>query len=320
VIARSFAAGLLLVMLCAAGDAAAQVTARARLDSTEFLVGDPIGIRLEVSHPEGTILRTVVPDTSGGFVILSRPGFEAKSPTTSVGMLVLARYDSGQVAIGPVKVLYALAGDTAGRVTATNSLAVTVATVAVDTSKQIRDLKPPLSIPWSFWEAAAIFAGLVVLAAAGWFGYRYWRRRREKTPGEEPVVPQRPAHVIALEALAVLKAKKLWQQGKVKEYYSEATDILRRYIEQRYGVPALEETTDGILEGLQKHQFRTDLLSRVDAVLRRADMVKFARQQPGIPEHEKTFTEVAEVVETTKVSSMTPPAGGEGWVETHGGS
>lgn len=298
------------------GPVQAQVTARARLDSTEFLVGDPISVRLEVSHPNGASIRAIRPDTTEGFTVLEQSALEAKAPTASVGVVVFARYDSGQAAINPITILYTLPGDTAVRATGTNPLVVTTHTMRVDTSQAIRDLKPPLTIPYTLIEIAGMIAAVLAAAAIGWFGYRYWRRRRRRATGEEPSPPPRPAHIIALEALADLKARRLWQQGKIKEFYSEVTDILRRYIEHRYGIPALEETTDGIIDGLTQQRFRTDLLGQVDAMLRRADLVKFARRQPDMTEHEETFAIVHHVVEVTKVTTMTPPDA----LETHGSS
>ena len=74
----------------------------------------------------------------------------------------------------------------------------------------------------------------LVVLALGYLGYRYWKKRKAASGDAAYTPPPRPAHIIAIDELGALKAKKLWQQGHVKEYYSELTEILRRYFENRY--------------------------------------------------------------------------------------
>jgi hypothetical protein len=301
----------LLLLACAAGPALAQISARARIDSTEFFVGDPITVHVDLHHPEGTVLRRAEFDTSSGFVVLQAHPFGTPGPTLTRGEYVVARYDSVQTVIPPVTVWYSLPGDTATRTVSTNQLVVTVRTVQVDTSQQFKDLKPPLAVPIS-WLEVAIYAGSVLLLAVlGWLAYRFWKKRQARRSGEEYHPPARPAHVIALEELATLKEKQLWQQGKIKEYYSELTEILRRYFEHRYAHPALEETTDEILSGLQKLRFPSDMLVRIETLLRRADLAKFAKQRPAVTEHEDSMAAVYDVVDRTKIVAMTPVPSGE---------
>ena len=297
--------GVAACLLCAAS-AQAQVSARARVDSTEYLVGDPITVHLDLHHPEGTVFHRAAFDTTGGFAVLEAHPLGSPGPTLTRGEYVIARYDSVQAVIPPVTIWYSLPGDTARRTAKTNQLVVSVRTVQVDTSQQFKDLKPPLSIPISWRELVLYGGAFLLLAVLLWLGYRTWKKRRARRTGEEYHPPERPAHTIALEELARLKEKKLWQQGKIKEYYSELTEILRRYLEHRYSQPALEETTDEILVGLQKLRFPAEMLNRVETLLRRADLAKFAKQRPAVSEHEDSMAVVYDVVDRTKIVPMTP--------------
>ena len=79
-----------------------------------------------------------------------------------------------------------------------------------------------------------------------------------------------------------IKDEKLWQQGKTKQYYSEVTETLRTYIENRFGIPAMEQTSD---ETLESFRFRRDLLrektlENLRQILKMADLVKFAKYKP----------------------------------------
>jgi hypothetical protein len=282
------------------------VSARAWVDSTDYLLGDPITVHVVVDHPNGAKVQPVLEDTLVGFALLSRiPPSPQGENATSTGV-VIARYDSGAATIPPLVYFYNVPGAAPDTVS-TPPVAITIHTVPVDTSQAFKDLKPPLSVPWTLAEIA-IYVGIVLLVAAlCYLAYWYWKRRKRTKKGEVYVPPPKAPHLLAYEELAVLKEKKLWQQGLTKQYYSEATEILRRYVERRYAVMALEETTDEILDGLRSKQLSKDVMAETEKILRRADLVKFAKYEPGIPEHEEMIVVVHDVVDKTKPVPMTPP-------------
>ena len=290
-----------------------RLTAHAHADSSSYLVGDYINIRVDLLHPRGAALRTALGDSAGGFLVLQRKPITSTSDTTSTTAFVVAKYDSGLATFPPVDFLVTTPGDTAVRTVSTNPVVLTVRTVAVDTSKDFRDLKPPLSIPISLAEI--LTWGGIVLAAAVilYLLWRYLQKRKARRAARDSgyVPPARPAHEIAFEQLALLKEKKLWQQGLIKQYYSEATEIFRRYLENRYTLQAMEETTDEILGGLRKLRFPEPMIETADRILRRADLVKFAKFEPGIADHEEMLTVIHDFVDRTKIVHMTPVPAGE---------
>ncbi len=282
------------------------VTAHAWVDSTNFQVGDAITIHVIVSHPRGVAIQPPAGDSLGPLVVLQHTPVTHQNDSTAMTGLVVAYYDSGSVTVPPVLVPYAVPGDTTGRFAPTNPLTIAVHTVAVDTSKAFRDLKPPMSIPITLAEIA-LYAGIAIVAAAlAYLAYRYWKKRKERLAGIQPELPARPADILALEELGALKEKKLWQQGKVKEYYSEATEIIRRYFERRYAVRALEETTDEILGALKGVSAPPKALECAMKMLQLADLVKFAKFTPGIPDHEELMTLAYDIIEHTKPVIMSP--------------
>lgn len=285
---------------------AQEVTAHARIDSTEYLVGDAITVHVTLSHPPGMTFQPMVGDSLGTFTVIGRAPFRQQGQTETATEYVVAKYDSGRAVIPALSFLYSLPGDTGSRTVRTNALFASVRTVPVDTAAEIKDLKPPSSIPIPLWEIALYAAAVLLAGALGYFLYRWWIKRRESRGGEAFIPPSRPAHVIALEELGRLKDRHLWQQGLIKQYYSEVTEIFRRYIENRYRLMALEETTDEILDGLRKLRMSEDLLGRGSEILRRADLVKFAKHQPGVAEHEETMKFVYDFVDRTKITEMTP--------------
>jgi len=296
---------------------AQEVTARAQIDSTQYLVGDAITVHVTLSHPAGITFQPTGGDSLGSFTVIGREPFRQRGETETLTEVVVAKYDSGGAAIPAISFLYSLPGDSGSRTVSTNDLFASVRTVPVDTAQEIRDLKPPLSIPIPLWEIA-LYAGAVLLACAlGYFLYRYWKKKRQAQGGETSIPSLRPAHIIALEELGRLKDRHLWQQGLIKQYYSEVTEIFRRYVENRYRLMALEETTDEILDGLRKLRMSDDLLGRGRDILRQADLVKFAKHQPGVAEHEETMKYVYDFVDRTKIVEMTPVPASEAKGKAH---
>jgi hypothetical protein len=283
------------------------VSARAWVDSTDYLLGDPITVHVLVEHPRGAKVEPVLEDTLAGFALLQRlPPTPEGENATATGVVV-ARYDSGSASVPSLVYFYSVPGAAPDTVS-TPPVAIRIHTVPVDTSKAFMDLKPPLSVPWTLAEIALYVGVVLLLAAMGYLAYWYWKRRKRTQRGEVYTPPAKPAHVLAYEELSSLKEKKLWQQGLIKQYYTEVTEVLRRYVERRFSVMALEETTDEILTGLRSKKLDNGVLEETEKILRRADLVKFAKYQPAIPEHEEMMVVVYDVVDKTKVVATTAVA------------
>src|SRR3546814_10686818 len=107
-------------------------------------------------------------------------------------------------------------------------------------------------------------------------------KKRKKAPAPPPAetLPDIPPHELALGKLQALRDRKLWQQGAVKPYHSELSDILRDFLERRYRIPAMEQTTDDIFAALAATDMPEGQKARLRQVLPLAALVKFARHQP----------------------------------------
>ena len=171
----------------------------------------------------------------------------------------------------------------------------------VDTTQAIKPIIGPLKIPIGFremlpWILAALAVILIVIA-----GIWYVRKRKKKEPVFR-IKPKAvlPPHERALHELEKLRVKKLWQNGQVKEYHSELTEILRRYIEDRFAVPALEQTSAEIAASLTNHAgCPAGSLAELISLLVLADMVKFAKAKPLATENDASFTHAVEFVRAT---------------------
>jgi hypothetical protein len=276
-------------------------TARAWADSSVFFVGDPISVHVEITHSDALDISALVGDTLGSFHLLTRNPIEKLSKSVTTTTFVVATYDSGRAILPPLQFRYSRSDDSTLQTVETNPLLFTVRLVEVDTTKEIKDIKPPLSIPLTAAEISLIIGAIVGLALLIYAFYNYRKRKKEQKPEERYVPPPKQAHVMALEELALLKEKRLWQQGLIKPYYSEVTEIVRRYFENRFGFMSLEKTTDETMDDLRRFASAQSILEPTDRILRRADLVKFAKFQPSIPEHEEMLTVAFEIVEKTRV-------------------
>ena len=175
-------------------------------------------------------------------------------------------------------------------------------------SKVIKDIKAPLGAPLTFKEMLPWILGGIVVALIIYFIFYYLRRRKQAKPlFQIKSKPKIPPHRKALEAFDKLKNEKLWQNGKVKTYHTELTDIIRVYLEERYNIMAVEMTTDEILEALKKHTIDKKSMEKLDQTLVLADFVKFAKLQPLPLEHDMSLNNSVEFVKDTMHRAMENP-------------
>jgi hypothetical protein len=284
--------------------AAQDVGLVARTDSDTFAIGSWIDV-----HVDGRLSASVdsivpaVRDSAGPFEVISVER-ERMNPKWVVRLMTI---DSGKVFIPPIPFDYKLKGDTLVRTASTNSLLVTVTGVAIDPKGEIKDIKPPLYAPWLFEDFLPYAIGLFVIAllAAGYYYYRMRIQKKKDILADVKVVI--PPHTEAFTALRVLEEKKLWQQGFVKEYYSEVTEIIRRFFEKRWSIIALELTTDEILLQMKHIPEALAVWKQMESFFLIADLVKFAKYQPSPAEHENELRTAYDIVRAMiPITSVAP--------------
>ncbi len=306
---RTFIFFVLLFLLTAGYGQDALVSAK--LDTNAMLIGDHVGLTLKYSGPaKSQVLWPFMPDTIlGSITVIGRGKIDTsftadKKSVTYSQQLNITCYDSGFYTIPAIPFKYRILPDTSGVVATTTMMLLAVHTVKVDTTLAIKPIIGPLKIPISFremlpWILAAL---VVVLLIIGGIWYYNKRRKSEPVFRLKPKVVLLP-HELALRELEKLRVKKLWQAGKVKEYHSELTEIIRKYIEDRFQVPALEQTSAEILESLHNNSGCPPAsLDKLVSFLVLADMVKFAKAQPLPLENEKSLNDGIEFVHDTTQS------------------
>ncbi|MDE6827825.1 MAG: hypothetical protein K2P46_03790, partial [Alistipes sp.] len=216
----------------------------------------------------------------------------------------MAVFEEGHHDFGTAEVFYA-DKNIVDTLRSENDLTLDVATFQIDsTSQSIYDLKPQRALPFRLGEIrgyllwgllAAI--GLALLAA----GVLCWLRRRGSTLGGLfAAAPALPPHVEAIRALEELHNRKLWQNNRHKQYYSGLTDILRTYIARRWEIGAMEMTSDEIIAAMRSIELPDKARADLTAILRDADLVKFAKATPDAGQNEADYLKAYYFVEETK--------------------
>lgn len=173
----------------------------------------------------------------------------------------------------------------------------------VDTALAITDIKDIQDAPIWWWGIIRwILLGLLLIGLGIGIYYlvRYIRKHKTGATEEEEQVPLRPAEEVALEKLDEIKAEKIWQDGKVKEYHTELTDVIREYISRRYEVSSTEKTSDETLRELKPlMKEQKDLFDRLRKMLSLADLVKFAKWTTTPDENESALLTAYDFVRET---------------------
>ncbi len=157
-----------------------------------------------------------------------------------------------------------------------------------------------MKVPLDYWRLLRwILIGILVVAAAG-VGYYFYRKHRKGEPLFHKTVI-RPAHEIALERLQALKTTDLDQMEQYKTFFTELSNIVREYIENRYFVKALEETSTELLQSMQELELDAETLQKLQNVLQMSDLVKFAKFVPGKAEVESSLQDAESFIHMTKL-------------------
>lgn len=287
--------------------AAAPVSVKASLDSAYILMGKQTVLNLEIVQDRGTqgafinnngdtltreveVIRALKPDTTD----LGNNREEIKRE------LVIQSFDSGLYTIPPF--VYVAGKDTF----TSNALALKVIPVPVDSMATIHDYAGVVKPNTRIWDYLPDFIVdywwifiIVLLCAAGifvWMRYIKGKKAIPLVPKKKPV----PPYELAMQQLNRLKSEKLCENGHEKEYYTRLTEILRIYLDKRFGINAMEMTSTQIMHHLQSNDDTKTSAPVMKQILEMADFVKFAKVRPLPDDNQKAFNNAVTFVENTK--------------------
>ena len=270
-------------------DASAEVVFDATVDRDTLTVGDPVRLSLRIRREPGDAA-----------VLLQNEGFLApfevrrQVPSAVREMsegrveeslaFELAVYQVGVIEV-PSLVLQVRTAEGDSGLIISDPIPVIVRSVKPAEMMDIRDVKPPVDIeagiPGWFWFAVAVL--VAVAAGTLW----YWKRRSRKPKVEPP-----PPPIVWPDEVAKILRMQLVEKGAFKRYYSLLSEVMRRYLEVRVQVDAMECTTSELVQDLRRVSIGEAEVLALEVLLSEADLVKFAKLRP----RDEVATKAAETV------------------------
>jgi len=301
---------ILIVFISAALSAGGQdIKVSASFDTSRIFIGDQVHYTITVERPSdlSVSIKTLRDTLCKNVEIVSGPSVDSllmqDNKLKIIRKYLVTSFDSGFYQVPPV---YAEIKDASGikrYYSDYSPLQVMRVKIAPpDTTAKIFDIIKPYKAPVTLGEIIPWLIIALIAAALAWGAILLFRRFKKNKSVDEPVRSPDPAHLIAFRELEKLKEEQVWQKGELKHYYTRLTEILRQYLENRYGVCSLEMTTSETLEALVKTGFRKDeSYTLLKTILNGSDLVKFAKYKPDPAENEEHFSNSWKFVENTKV-------------------
>ncbi|MDN3551322.1 hypothetical protein [Mucilaginibacter aquaedulcis] len=303
----------LLLTAFAYKSSAQTVQAEAKLDRFAIKIGEQTQLHLIARfHANDKVEFPKLTDTISGKIQIVSSKADTLFDKDDVSLktirhnYTITAFDSGDYVI-PSYAFHTQGGDVN-----TQPLKLTVATVIVDTTKAAYDIKQPLAISYTFWDwlrdnwvwIVSVLAVALIIAGIIY----YLKKRPKKETVVEPPAPVVPPHIIALQKLTAINDKKLWQQEQTKQYHTELTDVIREYLESRYSIQAMEQTSDEIFASLRYMEISDENRNALRQVLILADLVKFAKEKPLPFENEQSMDNAVAFVKKTQQVFQPPVA------------
>ncbi len=299
---------------------AAKVDFKVQLDSAHLLMGKTMNMQLTIKQPSPDAGKVIVPADSVPQVefcqLDSLPALKLESSANGQNIFTaqykIQAFDSGDYHIPSL--VYICGNDTIY----SNGLSLKV--VPVNVSK-LKDINPTEGVgryesrwydalpDWvtDYWLVGVVILFIIAGAIAAYFIF-VKKVSVNVLPKKKPI----PPYNVAMMKLQELRSRNLWEPGHERAFYTELTDILRDYLERRFGINAMEMTSTQIKEALNANSETKLSSGLVEQVLEIADFVKFAKEQPSRQENMASFDKALLFVEDTKPQPVTEPSKGDG--------
>ncbi|WOD45136.1 BatD family protein [Hwangdonia lutea] len=280
---RLRASSVIFFFLCSFSVLNAQVTSA--IDSTSIKIGEQITYSIQVETDSTSLVVFPEGQTFSPLEMIESYKVDTLKNNDRFNLIKkygLTQFDSGSYTIPRQKIII---GD---KTIFTDSLKVEVHNVVVDTTKQgLYDIKPIIEVDKSgsnWWKYV-----LLTLLIIGIIGFLiYWFIWRKKPLSEEEQIALLPPYDRAKLALKKLDESQYLEHENLKDYYSELTFIIRKYLDEKVYDRALESTTDELISRLNllkdgnQVDISKDDIKKLESILKRADLVKFAKSAPDV--------------------------------------
>lgn len=276
------------------------------VDTSRITIGDRINYEITIDYSDSlAIEHPGVGINLGQFEIKDYKIHEPEENENRVFQKYeynISVFDTGSFTIPPFPIAYFPKDSMQNyKIIEASAINIYVESILGEGEQELKDVKSPIYIPFDYILLISVILIILLLGMGGYFGYRFYKAKKEQGLSILPSKPKIPAHEIALQAYKLLEEKNLIEQGLVKQYYSEGSEILRKYLEDRYFIIALEETTREILRDMKSQEIENTKFDNLNQILELSDFVKFAKYIPSEDENKTFIRKCIEFVEKTKL-------------------
>ena len=263
-------------------------TQTAKLDTNAILIGEQINFSISNPISETEVWPTYDEFLADGIEIIKQGKLDTNENLISQNFIITV-WDSGSYYIPPISF---------SENSKTQGLLLNVQTVILEEGAELKDIKQPMKAPIGWSDIWPWLVGIIVLALIIFLLKKYVFNKKDEVKIEKPKVII-PADITAIQQLTALDEAQVWQAGNIKQYYTELSEIIRRYTENRFNFIALELATDEIISEL-KSKVNNEQLASITILLQRADLAKFAKSKPDENENKESMQLAKHFVGQTK--------------------
>jgi hypothetical protein len=270
------------------------------VDKSTITIGDIVNLKLEVRRPESSkIAFPSLGPRHGDWIVrnsIHLPSGKAEPGWASEALqLELTIYKTGEVEIPPLGIEEI--GSAGGRRLLTSDpIKIKVQSVLDKGDKELKEIKAQADIPPDYKPFLTLLTALGALAIIIYMAFHYYKNRKRP----RPLTPKetRPLEEIAREAVCILLAKRLVENGLLKQFYLELSEIIKKYLGSKLGIVSLERTTEEFTRDLRKAAVRLEHHQLIKEFLADCDLVKFAKYKPAEEEISRTVQRSLEIIDT----------------------
>jgi hypothetical protein len=298
---------LILLLLVTSLTTKAHVSVTVEMDSNNILIGQQVHIALKVTTESNQhIVFPVFPQKQliPGVEVVSEKLNDSQRLNDGKQIQVtkvytITSFDTSFYYIPPFKV------QVAGKSYSSNSLALKVGTIPVDTLHLDKFYGPKdiADVPFSWHDWTGLFGYSILLVILLCLTGYILLQLHNKRPllKKFRIRPPLPPHQWAIREIDKINHQKDVQED-TKQYYTRLTDILRSYIQQRYNFNAREMTSAEIIEHLTKQQ-DASTIAELQQLFETADLAKFAKLRTQLNENDENLLRAVEFIKATKVEN-----------------
>lgn len=279
-------------------------TASLVTDVNKIEIGDQVAVSLRFTFSASVNPQEIIyPNIEAGksindtidIVFIDDPKIESTTDNQGNALFIwqqdfeIGIYAGGKIEVGPFSAIYQ--DDTI----TSNVTTIQVAVPELEEDKGFVGIKEISTDPYTFWEKVMLWIkehwillliiGLIIIGSI--VTAIYLTRKPETKAAKVPVIP---LPIQWMKQLEEIEQQQLWQNGKHKAYYVEVTGVIRKFIEYKYNIKALEQTSHEIIDSLRLSAIDPAMMNRIQNLFAISDLIKFAKSLPTPKENEEAMS------------------------------